>query len=43
MKRMFWFLRDEPEPKLIISKISSQQHRQLLELLSEIGLGIVAE
>jgi len=43
MKRMFWFLGDEPEPQIIVSKISREQHRQLLELLSEIGLNIVAE
>jgi hypothetical protein len=42
---MFWFLQDEPKPQaqVVISKISREQHRQLLELLSEIGLGIVAE
>ena len=43
MRRMFWFLRDNPQPAPQVWRITPQQHQQLLELLSQIGLGIVAE
>ena len=36
------FFRDEPPP-VQVWKLSKEQHRQLLELLSEIGLNIVQE
>jgi hypothetical protein len=40
---MFWFLRGAPEPVRPAWRISPLQRRQLLDLLSRIGLGIVAE
>jgi hypothetical protein len=40
---MFWFLRSSPPPARQVWRITPQQHQQLLDLLSQIGLGIVAE
>ena len=37
------FFRDEPPPAVQAWNLSKEQHRQLLELLSEIGLNIVEE
>src|SRR5437868_3104928 len=43
MRRMFWFLRGRTQPAQELWSITPQQHRQLLELLSQIGLSIVQE
>jgi hypothetical protein len=43
MRRMLWFLHGPVQPAQELWSITPQQHRQLLELLSQIGLSIVEE
>jgi hypothetical protein len=43
MRRIFRLFGGRPRPAREAWRISEEQHRQLLQLLSEIGLGIVAE
>lgn len=43
MRRMLWFLRGRERSVPEVWSISPQQHRQLLDLLSQIGLSIVQE
>jgi hypothetical protein len=43
MRRIIRLFRPVEEPKVRPWMLSAEQHRQLLELLSEIGLNIVAE
>jgi hypothetical protein len=42
MKRFLWFKKGPTQPPAALN-LSNEQHQQLLDLLSEIGLGIIRE